>query len=175
MRGVLQQDCLLRQVTSQGFGNAQNASKGKWCYLDSFLCSGVHSPCCMLQCKFSTVKKGLLCSYIVRTSALVYQKNLKGSREPQQLASDWRLLHETRAFSAQTHGFSHWEAPEEVREREYQVIWIRFLTERTRDVKIKRKRKFVIRWSCLSWWLIPPDLLKSVAPFILFAGENGTE
>lgn len=73
---------------SQAFANALNASKGGWCYLDSSLCSGLYSPCCVLQCKSQHSEKGLLCSYIVRTSALVYQKNLKGSREPQQLASD---------------------------------------------------------------------------------------
>lgn len=73
---------------SQGFENALEGQQG-WMVLPGFfLCSGVHSPCCVLQCKSQHSEKGLLCSYIVRTSGLVYQKNLKGSWEPKQLASD---------------------------------------------------------------------------------------
>lgn len=167
MRGVLQQNCLLFEV--KGFGNTPTTLKGWWCYLDSSSSSGVYSPHPVFHCKCQYNEKGHLYPNIAMKLTLVFQTTWKDLRE----SSSWLIIEsfcmspmpsELRHMAVSLRNLRRWESME----WSGPGSWQRGLG----CVKIKKMRKFAIRWSHTSWWLMPSSLLKSTASFILFAGEK---
>lgn len=169
MKGVLQWDCLLFEVT--GLWECTDHQPGLLLLPGFFLvlwCMCTHPAVCF-SANVSTLKK-VICVPVLFWN----QKTWKGLREP----ISWLVIGGfcmRPMLSQPRHMAVSLRSPRSWTHREYGVIWARFLTERTRGCDDKEDMKVCNQLSCTSWWLMPPCLLRSTASFIQFAGENGTE